>query len=390
MTTLRMLTAGESHGPALMVVIEGAPSGLPLLAGDIDADLARRQRGYGRGGRMKIETDRVHIDAGVRDGATLGSPIALRVENKDFANWTGRMGPAPFDAPPEAVTLPRPGHADLAGALKYDTHDARDILERASARETTMRVAAGAVARVLLRSIGIEIVSRVVSIAGIADEREYAPMEIVAARDRIEASALRCIDDAHEMRMKEAIHALSHAGDTAGGVIEAVAIGVLPGLGSHVQWDRKLDARIAASVTSVQAIKAVEIGDGWASASRAGSKVHDPIGYDAGAKRFTRASNHAGGIEGGMSNGEPIVVRAAMKPLATLRDALPSVDFVSKTPASAHVERSDVCAVPAAGVIVEAALAWVLAESVLEKFGADSMRELTRNVDAYRAALRAF
>jgi chorismate synthase len=390
MTTLRYLTAGESHGPALVTIIEGIPAQLALRAEHIDADLARRQRGYGRGGRMKIETDRVHIDAGVRNGHTLGSPIALRIENRDFANWQGRMGAEPFDVPPVPVTLPRPGHADLAGALKFATHDARDILERASARETAMRVAAGAVARTLLRAIDIELASRVVSIAGITDARDYAPGEIVSARDRIEASSLRCLDEAHEARMRDEIHRLSHAGDTAGGVVEVVALGVLPGLGSHTQWDRRLDGRIAGAVTSVQAIKAVEIGDGWAAASKPGSAVHDAIGYDTRARRFTRASNHAGGIEGGMSNGEPIVIRAAMKPIATLRDALPSADLVTKADARANVERSDVCAVPAAGVVVEAVLAWVLAQAVLEKFGGDSMPELLTNVRAYRDALRDY
>jgi chorismate synthase len=253
-----------------------------------------------------------------------------------------------------------------------------------------MRVAAGAIARVLLREVGIELASRVVSIAGIDDPRGYSPHEIVAARDRIEASSLRCVDPGHEARMREEIHRLSHTGDTAGGVIEAVAIGAMPGLGSHVQWDRRLDGRIAGAITSVQAIKAVEIGDGWSAASHPGSAVHDPIAYDASARRFTRASNHAGGIEGGMSNGEPIVVRAAMKPIATLRDALPSADLVTKNAARATVERSDVCAVPAAGVVVESVLAWVLATALLEKFAGDSMPEILRNVRAYREALEAY
>ncbi|MEI8255842.1 MAG: chorismate synthase [Deltaproteobacteria bacterium] len=390
MTQLRMLTAGESHGPCLTVVIDGVPAGLKLLAEDIDAELARRQKGYGRGGRMKIEHDRAQIDAGVRGGETLGSPVSLRIENRDFANWAGRMGAAPFDAPPEPVTLPRPGHADLTGALKYDRHDMRDVLERASARETAARVGAGAVARVLLRALGVQIASRVVAIAGIADEGAYAPGDVIAARERLDASALRCMDAAHEARMRETIMALSHAGDTAGGVIEVVAVGAPAGLGSHVQWDRRIDARIAAAMVSVPAIKAVEIGDGWHAATLPGSRVHDPIGYDPASRRFTRESNHAGGVEGGMTNGEPVVVRAAMKPLATLRAALPSTDVRTKLSAPAAVERSDVCAVPAAGVVLEAMLAWVLACAVLEKFGGDSMRELLGALGAHRERLEAF
>ncbi len=390
MTELRMLTAGESHGPSLTVLIDGLPAGLGLLAADIDADLARRQQGYGRGGRMKIEHDRVQIESGVRGGETLGSPVALRIENRDFANWTGRMGAGVFDVPPDPVTLPRPGHADLAGALKYDRHDVRDVLERASARETAARVGAGAIARVLLRALGVQIVSRVVSVAGLADDATYAPDELIAATARLDASALRCMDPSHEARMREAILAASHAGDTVGGVLEVVAVGAPPGLGSHVQWDRRLDARIAAAIASVPAIKAVEIGDGWNAASLPGSRVHDAIAYETGSRRFVRASNHAGGIEGGMTNGEPVIVRAAMKPLATLRAALPSTDLRTKAAASATVERSDVCAVPAAGVVLEAMLAWVLAGAVLEKFGGDSMRELLRSVDAYRAQLEAY
>jgi chorismate synthase len=314
----------------------------------------------------------------------------MRIENRDFANWTGRMGPAPFATPPEPVTLPRPGHADLAGALKYDRHDARDVLERASARETAARVAAGAVARVLLRQCGVEIASRVLSIAGEEDQAPRTPAEIVASREALEGSELRALDPAHEARMTAAILARSHAGDTAGGVVEVVATGVPPGLGSHVQWDRRLDGRIAQAVMSVQAVKAMEIGDGWRAAAMPGSAVHDPIGYDPARRAFVRASNHAGGIEGGISNGEPVVVRAAMKPIATLRAALPSVDLRTKAPARAAVERSDVCAVPAAGVILEAMLALVLADAVLEKFGGDSMGELLRNLAGYRGQLEAF
>lgn len=390
MGRFRFLTAGESHGPGLVVIVEGTPAGLLLRAADIDRELSRRQAGYGRGGRMKIERDRCDIEAGVRGGETLGAPIALRIVNRDYDNWRGRMGPEPFEAPPEPLTLPRPGHADLAGALKYDRHDARDVLERASARETAARVAAGAVARVLLRACGVELASRVVSIAGERDEAERTPHEVLAARGVVEASDLRAIDPEHAARMRAKILALSHAGDSAGGLIEAVALGVPPGLGSHVQWDRRLDGRIAQAVMSIPAIKALEVGEGWSAADRPGSLVHDPIGYDGLARRFVRATNRAGGIEGGMSNGEPVVVRAAMKPIATLRAALPSVDLRTKTPAAAAFERSDVCAVPAAAVVLEAMLAIVLADALLEKFGGDSMKELLRNIAGYRAQLEAF
>jgi chorismate synthase len=390
MPQLRFLTAGESHGPALLVILEGVPAGLSLLAADVDVELARRQKGYGRGGRMKLERDRCQLEAGVRGGETLGSPIAMRIENRDFANWRGRMGPEPFETTPEPLTLPRPGHADLAGSLKYDRHDARDVLERASARETAARVAAGAVARVLLRACGVEIASRVVAIAGETDAVARTPAQIVAAREALEQSELRAFDAEHEARMRAAILARSHAGDTAGGVLEVVAIGVPPGLGSHVQWDRRLDGRIGQAMLSVQAIKAVEIGEGWEAASRPGSEVHDPIGYDPERHAFVRASNRAGGIEGGISNGEPLVVRAAMKPIATLRAALPSADLRTKEGASAAFERSDVCAVPAAGVILEAMLALVLADAVLEKFGGDAMGELLRNLAGYRAQLEGY
>lgn len=387
MTRLRWMTAGESHGPALVAVIEGLPAGLSIAAQQINQDLARRQKGYGRGGRMKIERDQVKILAGVRNGETLGSPVALEIDNRDFENWRGRMGPERFDAQPEAVTLPRPGHADLAGSLKYDRRDARDILERASARETAARTAAGAIARALLAAAGIEVCSRVRSIAGVIDEAAPTVDAIFAARDAIEASELRVFSQDIEGPMRAAILARAHAGDTAGGTLEVVARGVLPGLGSHVQWDRRLDGRIAQAMLSVQAIKAVEIGDGWSAADLPGSAVHDPIDYDASRRRFVRASNHAGGIEGGMSNGEPIVVRAAMKPIATLRAQLPSADLQSKSPSPAAHERSDVCAVPAAGVVLEAALCLVLADALLEKHGGDSMGELLRNVERYKSQL---
>ena len=392
MGRLRWMTAGESHGPALTVIVEGAPAGLALPRDAIDVDLARRQKGYGRGGRMKIERDRVAIEGGVRGGETLGGPIALRIENRDFANWQGRMGADPFDAPPEPFRVPRPGHADLAGALKYDRADLRDVLERASARETAARVAAGAVAKAVLSLLGVTVGSRVVAIADVDDLTEEDPRAWLPGgprRDALEASELRVLDADAEARMKAAILAAAHAGDTAGGVVECVAVGLPPGLGSHVHWDRKLDGRLAQAAMSIQAIKAVELGEGWAAARRRGSTVHDAIGYDAEAGAYTRASNRAGGLEGGVTTGEPLVVRAAMKPIATLKRALASVDVRTHEPAPATVERSDVCAVPAAGVVLEAMVALTLADAALEKFGGDSARELADNAARYRERLRA-
>jgi chorismate synthase len=349
MAHLRWFTAGESHGPRLVAIVEGVPAGLRLLAEDIDGDLARRQRGYGRGGRMKIETDRVEIVAGVRGGRTLGSPLALEIANRDHANWQGRMGAAPFAQPPEPVTRPRPGHADLAGGLKYGFHDLRDVLERASARETATRTAVGAVARKLLGVVGIEIFAHVIAIGDVAAPPLDEPPHILRARSA--ESDLRCAHPETEGLMKDAIREAAHAGDTLGGVFEVVATGVPAGLGSHVQWDRKLDGRLAQSLMSIQAIKAVEIGEGQRAARSHGSEVHDPIGYDAAARTFTRPSNHAGGVEGGITNGQPVVCRAAMKPIATLRKPLPSVDIVTKEPFDAAFERSDVCAVAAASVV---------------------------------------
>lgn len=370
-----------------MAILEGVPAGLRLAAADIDADLARRQRGYGRGGRQKIEKDAVALDAGVRGGETLGSPIALVVENRDFASWRDRMGPAPFDAPPEPVTRPRPGHADLAGGLKYDRHDLRDVLERASARETAARTAAGAVARVLLAALGIDVFAAVGAIGGVT-ARLDGPLD--ALRERARASDLACPDADAEAAMREAILAAAHAGDTLGGAFTVFATGVMPGLGSHVHWDRKLDGRLAQAVMSIHAIKAVGIGIGAEVAARRGSEVHDPIGYDAADRRFTRPTNHAGGLEGGVTNGEPVIVQGFMKPIATLKRALPSVDVHTKAPFDAAFERSDVCAVPAASVIAEAMVCLVLADAVLEKFGGDSMTELARNVSTYRAQLAEY
>lgn len=385
---MRWLTAGESHGPRLSILLDGVPAGLHLLAEHIDVDLARRQRGYGRGGRMKIETDRVVLQGGVRDGHTLGSPVAMTIENKDFANWVDRMAPEPLPAPPEALTRPRPGHADLAGGLKFDRKDLRDILERASARETASRTAAGAVARRLLEEVGISVFAHVTSIGDVtASARPDSDAEL---RERARGSELACADEAAELRMREAIKAASHAGDTLGGVFEVRALGVPAGLGSHTQWDRKLDGRLAQALMCIQAIKAVEVGDGFEAARLRGSSVHDPIAYDPTDRAFVRPTNHAGGIEGGITNGAPVVVRAAMKPIATLRKALGSVDVRTKEAYEAAFERSDICAVAAASVVGEAMVCLTLADAVLEKFGGDSVTELVRNVTSYRAQLRAY
>jgi chorismate synthase len=385
MSRLRWMTAGESHGPRLTALVEGIPSGLPLLAEDIDVDLGRRQRGYGRGGRMKIETDQVEIVGGVRGGETLGSPIALSITNRDHANWLDRMSPAPLPAPAEPLSRPRPGHADLAGGLKHDRHDLRDVLERASARETASRTAVGAVCRRLLREAGVDVFAHVVAIGPVEAPPTSASPEELRARSR--ASDLACADPDAEARMKTAIRDAAHAGDTLGGVFEVVATGVLPGLGSHGQWDRKLDGRLAQALMSIQAIKGVEIGLGFLAARSPGSSVHDPIHYDGERHRFTRPSNRAGGLEGGITNGMPVVCRAAMKPIATLKKALASVDVRTKEAYQAAFERSDVCAVAAASVVGEAMVCIVLADAVLEKFAGDSLRELRRNIDGYRAQL---
>jgi chorismate synthase len=368
-------------------LVEGVPAGLSLLAEDIDADLARRQRGYGRGGRMKIETDRVEIVGGVRGGETLGSPIALSITNRDHANWLDRMAPAPMPEPPEALTRPRPGHADLAGGLKYDRHDLRDILERASARETAARTAVGAVCRRLLGAVGVDVFAHVVSIGGVEASTDRPLAEL---RERSRASDLACSDPEAEERMKLAIRDTAHTGDTLGGVFEVVATGVPPGLGSHVHWDRKLDGRLAQALMSIQAIKGVEIGLGFGAARVPGSSVHDEIRYDGAERRFTRPTNRAGGLEGGVTNGMPVVCRAAMKPIATLKKALGSVDVRTKEAYEAAFERSDVCAVAAASVVGEAMMCIALADALLEKFGGDSMRELLRSVDGYRAQVTEY
>ncbi len=381
MGRLRWLTAGESHGPELVAILEGIPAGLALLESDIAADLIRRQGGYGRGGRMKIEHDRGRITGGVRGGSTLGSPISIVIENRDHASWVGRMGAAPFDAVPAALTEPRPGHADLAGGLKYGRKDLRDILERASARETAARVAVGAVARKLLSVLGVEVFAHVVAIGPVS--ADLAGLGWDQIRERAGSSDLACADSNAAARMRAHIKEASHQGDTVGGVFEVVATGVPPGLGSHVHWDRKLDGRLAQALMSIHAIKGVEIGLGFEAARLPGSAVHDPIHYDAGGRRFVRSSNGAGGLEGGITNGMPVLCRAAMKPIATLRRPLASVDIVTKEARDAAFERSDICAVTAASVVGEAMVALSIADAALEKFGGDSVEELARNVTSF-------
>jgi chorismate synthase len=388
---IRVTTAGESHGRALVAILEGLPAGLPLVAADIDPELARRMQGHGRGARMKIEADRVQFLSGVRAGATLGSPIALVIENRDFENWRDVMAAEPAAEPPRRkLSRPRPGHADLAGVLKYDREDARDILERASARETAPRVAAGAVCRRLLAEFGVEIGSHVVALGGIAAAvPESLPVPLNAAADR---SPVRCLDSAATKAMVARIDAAKEAGDTLGGVVEVVARGVVVGLGSHVSSDRRLDGRLAAALMALPAVKGVEIGRGFALAGVPGSEAHDEIHRAEGvaaarAGGFARPTNRAGGLEGGMTNGEPLVLRAAMKPLSTLMTPLQSVDLETGRAAPAQSERSDVTAVPALGVIGEAVVALTLAGAYLEKFGGDSLAEMRRNFDGYLARL---
>jgi chorismate synthase len=392
---LRFVTAGESHGRALLAVLEGLPAGLPITAEQVNRELARRMQGYGRGARMKIEQDRIEWISGVRAGETLGSPVAMMIPNRDWDNWEDVMAHEAVAESGELrrrrVARPRPGHADLAGVLKYDRVDARDILERASARETAARVAAGAVARRLLEEFGIAIGSHVVSLGGVAATLpDPLPVLINEAADQ---SPVRCLDAVASLQMVERIDAAKAAGDTLGGEVEIVASGVPVGLGSHVSWDRKLDGRLASMLMAIPAIKAVEIGLGGSAARRPGSEVHDPITFDASAAEadrrggFRRLSNRAGGLEGGITTGEPVVVRIAMKPIATLMQPLRTVDLRTGQPANAQSERSDVTAVPAAGVIGEAVVALVLADAMLEKFGGDSLTEMGRNYHGYLGAL---
>jgi chorismate synthase len=394
---LRFATAGESHGKALVALVEGLPAGLPVSADWVDRDLLRRMQGYGRGARMKIEQDRIEWLAGIRAGETLGSPVAMLIPNRDWANWEDVMAHEaadPGELRRRRVTRPRPGHADLVGVLKYDRVDARDILERASARETTARVAAGALARRLLDEFAVEIGSHVVSLGGVMVPRPAElPAPLNAAADQ---SEVRVLDRSLEPEIVRRIDAAKKAGDTLGGEVEVVARGVVVGLGSHVSWDRKLDGRLAGALMSIPAVKAVEIGLGVEAARRPGSAVHDPIDPasseappSAGDTRagFRRRSNNAGGLEGGITTGEPLVIRVAMKPISTLMTPLPTVDLATGQPANAQSERSDVTAVPALGVIAEALTAIVLADAMLEKFGGDSLVEMRRNYDGYLAAL---
>lgn len=384
---LRYLTAGESHGPTLTTILEGIPANLSLAAGDINLDLARRQRGYGRGGRMRIEKDEANIVGGVRHGLTMGGPIAILVANRDWENWKLTMDSRAVGResdPKPAVTRPRPGHADLAGALKYGQHDIRNILERASARETAARVAIGAVCKRLLREFGVEIFSHVTEIGGKAAKNDG--LSFGEIRDRAEASEVRCADPDASDAMMLKIDEARKRGTTLGGVFEVMVLDPPVGLGTYVHWDRKLDGRLARAVMSIQAIKGVEIGLGFEGARRFGFETHDEIFYQDG--RFVRRTNRAGGLEGGMSNGEPIVIRGAMKPISTQYAPMASVDLLTKEPFKASVERSDICSVPAAGVIGEAVVAFEIARAFREKFGGDSLEEMTRNYHGYVNSIR--
>jgi chorismate synthase len=387
---LRYLTAGESHGPRLTVIAEGFPAGIPLPRAEIDRQLRRRMGGYGRGGRMAIEQDGVEIAGGVRFGRSLGSPIALTIENLDHANWREAMHvehPPEDDRSRRTVTRPRPGHADLAGALKYRTHDARDILERASARETAARTAAGALARAFLEQLGVRITSRTRAV-GAAQAPEDEPFETLYALD--DGLPMRTSDVDAAQRMIAEVDRARGAGDSIGGVFEVLASGVPVGLGSHVHWDRKLDGRLAGALMSIQAVKAVSIGDGVEGAASLGSELHDEIVYDAERASFGRTGNRAGGIEGGISNGEMLRVQGYLKPLATLPRPLASVDLVDKQPFEATRERTDTIPIVAAGVVGEAMVAWILADEMLIKFGGDSLAETRRNLDGYLADLARY
>ena len=388
---LRFTTAGESHGRALVAIVEGLPAGMPVDVDQINHELKRRQLGYGRGGRMKIEQDQVEILSGVRHGLTLGSPVAVMIENKDWANWTDVMATDPREIAPEKsrrLKRPRPGHADLPGGQKFGARDLRNILERASARETAARVACGAFARQLLATFGAEVRSHVIQLGGIPEKPLGLTWEEISGI--AEDAPLHCADSEAQQRMIELIDQKREAGDTLGGVFEIVAQGVIPGLGSHTAWDLKLDGRLAQAVMSIPAVKAVSIGVGVEASSLPGSEVHDEIAYNDETKEFIRETNRAGGLEGGITNGEEVRIRGHLKPLSTLRRPLRSVDIDTKREESAAFERSDITAVPAAGVIGEAMVALVLAAAMREKFGGDSLGEMRRNFEAYREQLRGY
>jgi len=388
----RFVTAGESHGQALIAWVSGAPAGVPVDFDFVQRELHRRQLGYGRGGRQKIEKDRVEFLSGVRHGQTIGAPIAMRIDNRDWANWEKALSVEALTGSESAerrLTAPRPGHADLAGSMKFNLHDARYILERASARETAARVAAGAIAKLVLRQFDCEVLSHVVSVGKARLGRAASWTEIQAVCGNLD-SPLRCVDADTENKMKEEVDIVHRAGNTVGGIFEVVAHNVVTGLGSHAQWDEKLDARLAQAVMSIQAVKGVEIGAGIAAATSYGSEVMDEIGYDATAKHFTRSSNRAGGLEGGITNGEDVVVRGYLKPISTLRTPLGTVDMVTKQSKSAAYERSDVCVVPAGGVAGEAMVSIVLAQAMIEKFGGDSLGEMRRNFEGYLRQLKEF
>lgn len=385
---LRYLNAGESHGQLLMAVLEGVPAGLPLTAEEVNHDLARRQGGYGRGGRMRIEKDQIEFSCGVRNGKTLGNPLGLIVRNKDWENWKDIMAVEP--GPPSTervVTRPRPGHADLVGAIKYGHRDIRNVLEKASARETAIRVAVGAVGKALLAQFGMQVVSYTMEIGRVVAP---APDDPLLAFAKAEESQVRCWDQAAGEKMIEEIRLAKHKGDSLGGVFEVVVLNPPIGLGSYTQWDRRLSARLAMAAMSIQAMKGVEIGMGFESARRFGSEVHDDIYPNESRTGFLRKTNNAGGLEGGITNGQPIVLRVAMKPIATLYKPKHSVDILTKEPFEATVERSDICTVPAAGVVGEAVIAYEMANAMMEKFGGDSLEEMKRNYDAYQAYVKSF
>ena len=390
---LRYFTAGESHGEVLVAFLSGLPAGLPVDQNFVDRELWRRQQGYGRGGRMKIEADKAHFVSGVRHGKTIGSPIAVLLANRDWQNWKEALPVEPGDPDKhKRVASPRPGHADLAGALKYDFRESRYVLERASARESAARVAIGALAKLLLREFGIEVLSHVIAVGSVSIADREIPWNQIEPLAQKKEILLSCADSDSEQRMKEEVDKVLRTGDSLGGVFEVVARHVPPGLGSYVQWDERLDAMLAAAVMSLQAVKAVEIGSGIHAAFSPGSTVHDEIGYqrESGFAGFTRTRNNAGGIEGGVSNGQEIRVRGYLKPISTLRRPLQSVDFATREPVKAAYERSDVCVVPAAGVAAEAMVALTLARCALGKFGGDSLRETKRNFQSYLEQLKNY